>query len=81
MGQLEDRTVLPISNLPQMEAVLITTFVLPNTAETSSTASFSVGGSDVGLLQGFVPFRYTLAFNAWQCDKTGDTIIAGRSIY
>ena len=35
MGQLEDRIVLPISNLPQMEAVLITTFVLPNTSETS----------------------------------------------
>ena len=35
MGQLEDRIVLPISNFPQMEAVLITTFVLPNTSETS----------------------------------------------
>ena len=31
-----DRIVLPISNLPQMEAVLTTTYVLPITYETSS---------------------------------------------
>ena len=36
MGAIEDRIMLSTSNLTQMDAVLITTFVLPNTSETSS---------------------------------------------
>ena len=36
MGAIEDRIMLSTSNLPQMDALLITTFVLPNTSETSS---------------------------------------------
>ena len=36
MGAIEDRIMLSTSNLPQMDAVLITTFVLPNTSETGS---------------------------------------------
>ena len=41
MGAIEDRIMLSTSNLPQMDAVLITTFVLPNTSETSSTEGVS----------------------------------------
>ena len=36
----EDRIMLSTSNLPQMDAVLITTFVLPNTSETGSVGGF-----------------------------------------
>ena len=37
MSAIEDRIMLPISNLPQMQAVFITAFVLLNTSETSSS--------------------------------------------
>ena len=40
MGAIEDRIMLSTSNLPQIDAVLITTFVLPNTSETGSYAGF-----------------------------------------
>ena len=40
MGAIEDRIMLSTSNLPQMDAVLITTFVLPNTSGTGSYAGF-----------------------------------------
>ena len=42
MGAIEDRIMLSTSNLPQMDAVLIMTFVLPNTSETSSAALSAV---------------------------------------
>ena len=38
MGAIEDRMMLSTSNLPQIDAVLITTFVLPNHSETGSVA-------------------------------------------
>ena len=46
MGAIEDRIVLSTSNLPQMDAVFITTFVLPNTSETSSIGGLGhIGGA------------------------------------
>ena len=38
MGAIEDRIMLSTSNLPQIDAVLITILVLPNTSETGSYA-------------------------------------------
>ena len=46
MGAIEDRLMLSTSNIPQMYAVLIMTFVLPNTSETSSVGGFGhIGGA------------------------------------
>ena len=46
MGAIEDRIMLSTSNLPQMDAVLITTFVLPNTSETGSAGGLGhIGGT------------------------------------
>ena len=46
IGAIEDRIVLSNSNLPQIDAVLITTVVLPNTFETSSVGGLGhIGGA------------------------------------
>ena len=46
MGALEDRMVLPTSNLSQMAAVVRTIFVSPNTSETGSASSLGdIGGA------------------------------------
>ena len=46
MGALEDRMVLPTSNLSQMATVVRTIFVSPNTSETGSASSLGdIGGA------------------------------------
>ena len=46
MGEPEDRIVLLIGNLPQMQVVLMPTFVLLITSETSSVGGFGhIGGA------------------------------------
>ena len=64
MGAIEDRIMLSTSNLPQMDAVLITTFVLPNTSETGSVDGLSnttVSGHNGSL--GLTPISANPDFN------------------